>query len=113
MGELLIIHGTIFTVDSKDRVIDDGALFVQGNRIVDVGLSTKLLQKYPKVKQLDASGMVVLPGLINSHTHLSMTMTRASWTTLKRFIGCRSSGRWKSISPRKRCILVRCLELQK
>ena len=77
MGELLIIHGTIFTVDCKDRIIDDGALFVQGNRIVDIGLATKLLQKYPKVKQLDASGMVVLPGLINSHTHLSMTMTRS------------------------------------
>ena len=77
MDEMLITHGIVFTADSNDNVIDDGAIYIKEGTVHEIGKSADLLQKFPKAKQLDASGKVVLPGLVNTHTHLSMTMFRS------------------------------------
>ncbi len=76
MEELLITNGMVMTMNGKDEIIDAGAVLVKGNRIEAVGSTKDLEKQHPKAKELDASGMAVLPGFINTHTHLSMTMTR-------------------------------------
>lgn len=77
MTQRLITRGIVYTVDSKDTIIPDGAVLVEGGRIAAVGRSQDLEDRYPQAERLDAAGMVVMPGLINTHTHLSMTMTRS------------------------------------
>ena len=67
--DLLIQHGTLITVDPERRVIEDGALAVVGDRIVAIGSSTDLEQRFVAGKTLNAHRKAVLPGLIDGHAH--------------------------------------------
>lgn len=70
MAEKLIVkHGIVITLDKEDRVFTDGAVVIQGNRIVEVDKTRKIEKKYKGDKVIDARGKVILPGLINSHMH--------------------------------------------
>ncbi|MCD6477958.1 MAG: amidohydrolase [Candidatus Aenigmarchaeota archaeon] len=66
----------IVTMDSQRRVIRDGAIFIEGNRILDVGRNGGLSRKYSREEIIDGSGMVAIPGLIQAHTHSPMTLMR-------------------------------------
>ena len=63
---MLVINGTLVT---ESDIIPDGALFIEGDRIADLGSTKELLAKYPGEELLDAQGMLVMPGLICAHTH--------------------------------------------
>jgi 8-oxoguanine deaminase len=65
----------LITMDEKRRQIEQGGLLVRDNVIEMVGPSSELPQEADRV--IDASGMVVLPGLVNTHHHLYQTLTRA------------------------------------
>jgi 5-methylthioadenosine/S-adenosylhomocysteine deaminase len=67
--DLLIIGGTVVTIDAERRVIDDGAVAVHGDRIVAVGPTADLTARYAARKTLDAHRKAVLPGLIDCHAH--------------------------------------------
>jgi putative selenium metabolism protein SsnA len=66
---MLITHGTLITMGSPNRMISDGALYVEDERITDLGPSAELEARYPTAERLDAAGRLVLPGLICAHTH--------------------------------------------
>jgi putative selenium metabolism protein SsnA len=66
---MLIVNGTLATMDEQNRLIPDGALFIEGDRIADVGTSRQLQARYPDQETLDAEGRLVIPGLICAHTH--------------------------------------------
>ena len=79
--DLLITGGTIITMDTHRRILEDGFLAVRGDEIVAVGSGSGAgLQFAPKgmiVKQkIDARGRLILPGFINGHTHVPMTLLR-------------------------------------
>lgn len=74
--DLLVRGGSIVTMDGARRVIDDGAVAVRGGRIVAVGARAELQAKYTARETIDATGKVVIPGLINGHTHIPMTLFR-------------------------------------
>jgi 5-methylthioadenosine/S-adenosylhomocysteine deaminase len=67
--DLLIIRGTLITVDPERRVIEDGALAVDGDRIVAIGSTADLQARYTARKTIDAYRKAVLPGLIDCHAH--------------------------------------------
>lgn len=67
--DLLIIRGTVITVDGARRVIEEGAVAVHADRIVAVGGSAELEARYRARKTIDAYRKAVLPGLIDSHAH--------------------------------------------
>jgi 5-methylthioadenosine/S-adenosylhomocysteine deaminase len=73
---LLIWGGTVVTMDGTGRVIPSGAVAVTGDKIVDVGVADDILQKYSSAQRIDARGQVILPGLINAHTHAPMVLFR-------------------------------------
>jgi len=76
MSTLLIKHAdTILTMNSPAMRIEDGSIFVRDQVIEKVGKSTDLPQDADVV--LDARGMVIMPGLINTHHHMYQTLTRA------------------------------------
>ncbi|MGC9333444.1 MAG: putative aminohydrolase SsnA [Anaerolineae bacterium] len=66
---MLITHGTVVTMDAPNEVIPDGALYIEGERIADVGTSAELEVRYPTADRLDARGQLVMPGIICAHTH--------------------------------------------
>jgi 5-methylthioadenosine/S-adenosylhomocysteine deaminase len=74
--DLLVRGGSIVTMDGARRVIEDGAVAVRSGRIVAVGARAELQAKYTARETIDATGKVVIPGLINGHTHIPMTLFR-------------------------------------
>ncbi len=66
---MLITHGTLATMGTPNQVVPDGALYIENERIADLGPSAELEARYPSAQRLDAGGSLVLPGLICAHTH--------------------------------------------
>ncbi|MBI5062252.1 MAG: amidohydrolase [Desulfatitalea sp.] len=73
--DLLIRNGTVLTMDDQRTVIPDGAVAVVGQNIVAVGPSADFSQ-WQAARTLDARGGLILPGLINTHTHAAMALFR-------------------------------------
>jgi len=66
---MLITHGTLVTMGTPNELVSDGALYLKGEQIADLGRSAELEARYPHAERLDAAGRLVLPGLICAHTH--------------------------------------------
>jgi 5-methylthioadenosine/S-adenosylhomocysteine deaminase len=75
LADLLITGGTIITMDGSRRIIENGAIAVRNGEIVRVGTATEL--RGTRARQtIDARGKVIIPGLINTHTHVPMSLFR-------------------------------------
>jgi 5-methylthioadenosine/S-adenosylhomocysteine deaminase len=74
--DLVVRGATVVTMDSTRRIIDDGSVAVKGGRIIAVGKRVEIDAKYTGREAIDAYGKVVIPGLINGHTHVPMTLFR-------------------------------------
>jgi 5-methylthioadenosine/S-adenosylhomocysteine deaminase len=75
-ADLIIRGGTVVTMDGSSRVIDDGAVAIRGARIVAVGTFAEVSAKYSSARTINAAGKIVMPGLINTHTHVPMVLFR-------------------------------------
>lgn len=73
-ADIVVFNGTIITMDGHNRIIPDGLLCISGNTIEYIGTGKKDTIK--ACKELDAKGGLILPGLINGHTHAAMTLFR-------------------------------------
>src|SRR6266850_858271 len=74
--DLIIRGGTVVTMDRERRVIQDGAVAIKDGRIVAVGRAAEIDRDYAAREVVNAGGKVVIPGLINGHTHVPMTLFR-------------------------------------
>jgi 5-methylthioadenosine/S-adenosylhomocysteine deaminase len=74
-ADCLIVNGTVLTLDAAGTRIDDGGVVVREGRIVDLGPAGRLRSR-PAKETLDARGGVIMPGLVNAHTHLPMSLFR-------------------------------------
>lgn len=74
--DVLVLGGTIVTMDQTRRVIIDGAIAVSNGRIVAIGPRAELERAYTSRQRVDATGKVITPGLINGHTHIPMVLFR-------------------------------------
>ncbi len=66
---LLITNGTIVTWEPDSELIENGAVYIEGGRVQEVGPSGDLGLRYKGVDQLDAGGQLIMPGNICAHTH--------------------------------------------
>jgi len=76
MVDLIIRGGTVVTMDGSHRVIEDGAIAVKAGRVVAVDYTKAIDGRYAAREVINAAGKVVIPGLINGHTHVPMTLFR-------------------------------------
>ena len=86
----VIRNATVITGDAGRTVHYDGAVAVDGNRIVGIGPTSQVLAAHPDAEQVAGAGKAVLPGLVNCHTHLLATVDRGiledfGFPTLLRF----------------------------
>src|SRR5258708_757613 len=73
---LVVVGGTVITENSTRQVLSPGAVAIDGTDILDVGSPESIAARYNAATTMDARDQVVLPGLINTHTHAAMVMFR-------------------------------------
>ncbi|MEY1174939.1 amidohydrolase, partial [Escherichia coli] len=71
-ASLMIVDGTVLTMDPQNKVIENGTVVIKDNKIIAVG-GAELAKEYQATDVLNVDGDIVMPGLINTHTHASMT----------------------------------------
>ncbi len=75
-ADLLVTGGTLVAMDGDTRVLEDGAIAVRGDIIAAIGPRMDIEKQFTATQRLDARGKLILPGLINGHTHAPMTLLR-------------------------------------
>jgi 5-methylthioadenosine/S-adenosylhomocysteine deaminase len=73
---ILVEHGTIITVDAERRILTDGSVLVDGAEIVQVGPARDVRPPRVPDRVIDARRMVVTPGFVDTHVHLSEHLNR-------------------------------------
>jgi 5-methylthioadenosine/S-adenosylhomocysteine deaminase len=74
--DLILTNAIVLTMDKSLNQYDPGAVVIKGDTIVDVGLGVDIENKYTAETIFDCRGRVLMPGLINTHTHIPMTLLR-------------------------------------
>ena len=73
---LLIENTTLVTMNAQREILTEATLAVVGERIAAIGAGDDLRAQFPDAERLDGRGKVVLPGLINAHTHIAMSLQK-------------------------------------
>ena len=73
---LVIANGTIVTMNANGDVLQSGSIAVDGTDIVAVGPAADIAARFRPKETIDAGGHMVIPGLINTHTHAPMVLYR-------------------------------------
>src|SRR5687767_15118645 len=71
-ASLVVIGGTVITENATRQVLSPGAVAINGTDIVDVDRPEAIAARYDPARTIDARDQIVLPGLINTHTHAPM-----------------------------------------
>jgi 5-methylthioadenosine/S-adenosylhomocysteine deaminase len=74
--DLLVLNGTLVTMDKSHRVIEDAGVAIKNGRIVAVGQRRDIIRRFTSTQTVDARDKLIIPGLINGHTHVPMTLFR-------------------------------------
>ena len=72
----LIAGGILVTMNSGREVIENGAVGIKGSEIVWIGRAEQAADEVESKNRIDARGDIIIPGLINAHSHLAMTLFR-------------------------------------
>ena len=73
-ADIIIKNGTILTLDSENSIFENSYLCIRGDSISEIGTGNPALSKAEKI--IDARGGLILPGLVNCHTHAAMSLFR-------------------------------------
>lgn len=79
MLDVLFYHGIVITMAGErvgEGIIEDGAVGIQGNRIVAVGKSDVVCAQYQAHRMIDVEGNVILPGFVDGHMHSALGLFR-------------------------------------
>ncbi len=74
--DMLVVGGTVLTMEPGSEPIKNGAVAVADGRIAAVGPAEELLELSPSGEVLNAGNSIIVPGLVNTHSHLAMTLLR-------------------------------------
>lgn len=74
--EIILAGGTVVTMNDGFDVIPDGAVAIRDAKIVAVGTRAEVAAAYEANTVVDCAGQYIMPGLVNAHTHVPMTLLR-------------------------------------
>lgn len=83
MVNYLVENGLVYTMDPNRRVIEGGAVAIDGCKILDIGSTTELRSRHDVDQVIEAEGMAVLPGFVNVHTHLPSIFVRGLYGVVR------------------------------
>ena len=72
----ILADGWLITMNERREILERGSVCVENDRIVAVGSRQQLQQQYPGAEIVDCSGRIVMPGMVNTHTHLFQTLLK-------------------------------------
>ena len=75
-ADVILWNATVLTMDNEFHIYEPGAVVVKDDSILAVGLEEDILENYQAVEDMDCEGKILMPGLINAHTHVPMTLLR-------------------------------------
>lgn len=75
-ADLILKNAIVLTMDEAFNIYEPGAVAIRGDTIVAVGAENEILNQYTSLQMMDCQGKVLMPGLINAHTHVPMTLLR-------------------------------------
>lgn len=75
-ASIIIKNGTVLTMNEGRDILENGVVVIKDNKIISVG-NEDLLERYSAKKIIDAEDGIVMPGMINTHTHVAMTVFRS------------------------------------
>jgi len=73
---LVVVGGTVITENAAHRILTPGAVAISGSDIVDVDTPAAIAARYQAAETIEVRDQIVLPGLVNTHTHAPMVMYR-------------------------------------
>ena len=74
--DLLVDGGLVLTLDAGDRILADGAVAIRADRIVAVEPAAIARARFAPLVRIDARRRIVMPGLVNTHNHTPLVITR-------------------------------------
>lgn len=74
--DILLINAIVLTMDENFNLYEPGAVAIQNDSILEVGSEAYLRGEYESGETVDCGGRVLMPGLVNAHTHVPMTLLR-------------------------------------
>ncbi|HPK27059.1 MAG TPA: amidohydrolase family protein, partial [Anaerolineaceae bacterium] len=75
-ADQILYNAILLTMDDVYNIYEPGALAISGQNISAVGSQKEVLEAYQSESMLDCQGKVLMPGLVNAHTHVPMTLLR-------------------------------------
>ena len=100
--DLMVSHGTVMTMDAQHRILEDGAIAVRDGCIVAVGSTGSITREYHADRQLDAKGLAILPGLVDTYGHAGHGLNKGihhpetGWPTNELYFHCTSREWWRA-----------------
>jgi 5-methylthioadenosine/S-adenosylhomocysteine deaminase len=74
--DTILAHGTVVTMDDAFTLINDGAIAIRGDAIAAIGPADQILRDHTADTIIDCQHCAIIPGLVNAHTHVPMTLLR-------------------------------------
>jgi len=74
--DIILAGGTVVTMNESRRVLENGAVAIKADQIVAIGPTDQIKAEYQASETVDCGGRAIMPGLINAHTHVPMTLLR-------------------------------------
>src|SRR5712692_10159398 len=75
-ADVVLTNAIVITMNASSDLFADGAVAIQGDRIIAVGSGRDIAAEYEAAELVDCAGRAVIPGLINAHNHVPMTLLR-------------------------------------
>ena len=75
-ADIILNNAILLSMDANLTIYEPGAVAIQGDQILAAGLEADILQQYSADQPVDCQGKVIMPGLINAHTHAAMSLLR-------------------------------------
>ncbi|NIV30529.1 MAG: amidohydrolase family protein, partial [Anaerolineae bacterium] len=76
LADKLLINGLVVTMNAPGDLVPQGAVAIGGSDILAVGPTEEILSMWEAPEVVDCKGAAILPGLVNAHTHVPMSLLR-------------------------------------
>ena len=73
---MILADACVVTMNPHCDILDHGSVLVRGDRIAAIGTAARLAQQHPDAEVIDCAGGILIPGMVNTHTHLFQTLLK-------------------------------------